>query len=247
MISKGGINRNWKGNATDAWWYIDPNNRINYEYSLPEGYTENTSFEAPKEQPIEELEFQKEVEEYAGICVHCRTQEQWDKVLNFYPNIARMYKNNHSGWKEYKENTTLTIEGTYTGGYADVEFDTKENYNVLSFEEWCTQNNVDSRPQQEVSTLALSEKVKEWVEKVKPLQLSLEELGEYINMSITTPMEIYSLLPGNLSEDKARNLLSEWATESMCVGTNETFPKASKVEGYSVDNSNPLFPKIKFN
>ena len=26
---------------------------------------------------------------------------------------------------------------------------------------------------------------------------------------------------------------------------NETFPKASKVEGYTVDNSNPLFPKIK--
>lgn len=170
LISKGGINRNWEGNATDAWWYIDPNKHIDYGTSLPEGYTENTSFEAPKEQPVEELEFQEGAKEYKGICVHCRTQEQWDIVTK----TMSIVWGSIGKWGMHRENTVI-YHAQQSKQFSSLGYAKGNNYKVLSFE--------------------------------------------------------------------------EWRIENTCVdaNANETFPKASKVEGYSIDNSNPLFPKIKFN
>lgn len=311
LISKGGVNKsNWKGDATNVWWYIKSDGNISVGYTLPEDYTENTSFEPSKGQPLKEVinpkvsidresicsyckdtlfdgsvntgphnlcegSKCKEAEEgymeesrpkpklqevYKGEAVQCTTQKEWDTVLSvFNPRNLRS--------PTYRGGDCIVLTGSETceGTYDSPEYMVENKYRIISFKEWCDRNGVTPEPKP-VEGLEFQEEVEEyagicvhcrtqeqWDIVTKTLNIVWGDSSKW-GMHRENTVIFYTQQNkqySSLGYAKGNNykLLSfeEWEIENMCVGTNETFPKASKVEGYSVDNSNPLFPKIKFN
>ena len=73
--------------------------------------------------------------------VHCETQEQWD----FVTEKLRYKWGEYSSWSIYKNNTCIGLEKI---GFGTAKMGYKE-YQILSFSDWCAQNNYEFQPKLE--------------------------------------------------------------------------------------------------
>lgn len=249
---------NFKGDRCNQWNYTQKH----FRQATPEEILSVTS-----SQPTSTITI---APEQKGEVVHCTTQEEWDTVLSvFNPrNLTRK-------WEKDCNCLVLENQDPSgkPGTYSPLQWFIDKNYHIISFENWCARNGVTPKtsvfPVKELE--AKIQQVETYPDYIGAcVHCETQEQWDIITNTLgikwgSGRWNIYEELTTVHLGDTTGLSNWYWALENnylilsfvdWCIMSNvtlvrgvsvenETFPKASKVEGYTVDNSNPLFPKIK--
>lgn len=254
-----GDNINFNGDGCKQWNYTQKH----FRQATPEEILSVTS-----SQPTSTITI---APEQKGEVVHCTTQEEWDTVLSvFNPRNLTIKWSEDCNCLVLEDQDPSKNPGTYS----PLQWFIDKNYHIISFQKWCARNSVapktsvfpvkelESRiqqletPPEYKGTCVHCETQEQWDIVTKTLNIVWGDISRWATYD--SQSVIYHKQPRpqfgslNWSIDSNYKIISfvDWCIEnsvnpqSISV-PNETFPKASKVEGYTVDNSNPLFPKIK--
>lgn len=147
----------------------------------------------------EEYLNQSKMIECKNKAIHCKTREEW----NFVSEKLQYTWKNYNNWTSYKENSCINIQGNTFG---KLSYYQKENYTIISFENWCKENNYifKSNPNIDFSIL---EKDK-WYE----IETGYKWLIKFYNLTHLIYSSKRIALDGSLV---ARRDMNDWMKESV--------------------------------
>lgn len=127
-----------EGSKTNSWeYYRNFNNNFNgYKSKWRYGTPEEIAYYEKIGKPFDVTKLNTIESDNTNVAVHCTTQEQWDFVLSkFNPkNISKEL------YSIYNTKSILICRGENLGCYGSVGANSCY-YKIISFEEWCKENN----------------------------------------------------------------------------------------------------------